>query len=208
MDSDAREVTKLYRAYKTIHEMVHDRGYLVSQNELDMTLQQFQEKYAQTGVVERESLTFLVQKKDDPADSLLVFFPSDETVGVKPIRKYTERMSSQEVLKGIIVYQKNLTPSAQKVITQMAPKYLIEIFSDSELLVNITRHSLVPKHVVLTNDEKKMLLERYKLKELQLPRIQPSDPVARYYGLRKGQVVKILRSSETAGRYITYRLCI
>jgi len=25
MDSDAREVTKLYRAYKTIHEMVHDR---------------------------------------------------------------------------------------------------------------------------------------------------------------------------------------
>ncbi|OUM61672.1 hypothetical protein PIROE2DRAFT_62357 [Piromyces sp. E2] len=117
-------------------------------------------------------------------------------------------MSSQEVLKGIIVYQKNLTPSAQKVITQMAPKYLIEIFSDSELLVNITRHSLVPKHVVLTNDEKKMLLERYKLKELQLPRIQPSDPVARYYGLRKGQVVKILRSSETAGRYITYRLCI
>jgi len=42
----------------------------------------------------------------------------------------------------------------------MAPKYLIEIFSDSELLVNITRHSLVPKHVVLTNDEKKMLLER------------------------------------------------
>jgi len=208
MDAEAREVTKLYRAYKTIHEMVHDRGYLVSQNELDMTLQQFQEKYAQTGVVERESLTFLVQKKDDPADSLLVFFPADETVGVKPIRKYTERMSSQEVLKGIIVYQKNLTPSAQKVITQMAPKYLIEIFSDSELLVNITRHSLVPKHVVLTNDEKKMLLERYKLKELQLPRIQPSDPVARYYGLRKGQVVKILRSSETAGRYITNRLII
>jgi len=25
MDSEAREVTRLYRAYKTIHEMVHDR---------------------------------------------------------------------------------------------------------------------------------------------------------------------------------------
>ncbi|KAJ3076213.1 DNA-directed RNA polymerases II 24 kDa polypeptide (RNA polymerase II subunit 5) [Quaeritorhiza haematococci] len=206
MDDD-RQAARLWRVYKTVHEMVNDRGYTVSQGELGMTLDGFRDAYARNGMVDRQALTFLVQKRDDPTDQLLVFFTEDETVGIKPIKKICERMISQSIMKGILVYQKNLTPSANKVVQEMAPKYHLELFQEAELLVNITHHVLVPQHEVLSAEEKKTLLQRYRLKETQLPRIQPSDPVARYYGVKRGQVMRIVRPSETAGKYVTYRLC-
>lgn len=108
--------------------------------------------------------------------------------------------------RAIIVVQQGMTPSAKQSLSDMAPKYILEQFLESELLINITEHELVPEHIVLTPDEKEELLTRYKLKENQLMRIQAGDPVARYFGLKRGQVVKIIRPSETAGRYISYRL--
>ncbi|KAJ3197474.1 hypothetical protein HK101_003172 [Irineochytrium annulatum] len=184
--------------------MVKDRNYEVADQELNMTLDQFRSQYDRQGVIERTALTFLVEHVSE-RDQLLVFFADDETVGIKPIKKYCEQMMQQSIMKAIVIYQKNLTPSAHKVIHEMAPKYAIEIFQEAELLVNITQHTLVPKHVVLSKEQKATLLARYRLKDTQLPRIQPNDPVARYYGLKRGQVVQITRPSETAGKYVTYR---
>ena len=125
-------------------------------------------------------------------------------------------MVEQNVKRAILVLRppdsfnaKELSPQAKRAIDACETKGLIiETFKEAELLVNITEHSLVPEHVPLTATQKTELLQRYKLKDIQLPRIKMSDPVARFYGLQRGDVVKITRDSETAGRYVTYRLVV
>ncbi|KAL6771438.1 RPB5 [Auxenochlorella protothecoides x Auxenochlorella symbiontica] len=117
-------------------------------------------------------------------------------------------MRAEGVQRALMVVATNMTPFAKQCLQEMQPKYVIELFKEEELLVNITKHVLVPEHRILSAEEKKTLLARYKVKDTQLPRIQFNDPVARYYGVQRGGVVRIVRPSETAGRYVTYRLCV
>jgi len=140
--------------------------------------------------------------------SIFVQFNTDTSVGIKHLRIFAQALSSGNHSTGVFVSNLNITPAALKIIPAVASEYKIEIFLEVDLLVNITHHELVPTHVVLSGEERMKLLERYRLKDTQLPRIQLSDPIARYYGLNRGQVVKIIRKSETAGRYASYRLCV
>merc|ERR1711963_1017665 len=184
---------------------------LVTQDELDQTLDQFKQQFGDKPSEKqpsRQDLIILVAHNDDPTDQMFVFFPEDLKIGIKTIKAYCKRMQEENITRTIIVVQQGMTPSAKQSLVDMAPKYILEQFLESELLINITEHELVPEHVVMTQEEKQELLLRYKLKDNQLMRIQCGDPVSRYYGLKRGQVVKIIRSSETAGRYISYRLVV
>ena len=140
--------------------------------------------------------------------TIWIEFLPDSSVGIKQMRNFAQYLASNNFHTGILVTNVNITPAALKIIPAVASETRIECFVEQDLLVNITHHELVPKHVLLSKEEKTKLLERYRLKDTQLPRIQLGDPVARYLGLRRGQVVKIIRKSETAGRYASYRLCV
>eukprot|EP00041_Stephanoeca_diplocostata_P024108 m.603480 g.603480 ORF g.603480 m.603480 type:complete len:217 (-) comp22454_c1_seq2:1799-2449(-) len=203
-----RECYQLFRVWKTLREMCNDRGYLVNPEMLELTFEGFQKRFApEGGVPARKDLTFLVQHNEDESNRLYVFFPDMPTVDSEDVGSYCEKMQAGRVMRGIIAVQKKITPMAVQGILAMAPKYILERFQESELMFNITKHHLVPLHILLKEEEKQIVLDRYKLSEAQMPRIQESDPIARYYGLTEGQVLKIVRKSETAGRYVTYRIC-
>ena len=87
-------------------------------------------------------------------------------------------------------------------------KIFIQIFWIDKLQVNITKHNYVPKHQIISEKEKENLLSKYNLNSFtQLPLIASKDPVAKYLGMKKGNVCLIERPSETGGIYQSYRYC-
>ena len=83
-----------------------------------------------------------------------------------------------------------------------------EIFKISELMINITEHVLVPKHIVLTNQEGDKVLQSYCAKKKDMPLILSNDPMARYYNMKPGNIVKIIRSSTMTVEVPFYRIVI
>ena len=179
-----------------------------------MTLEEFRSKICDSmGTPQRKQMCFQATptaetlEKFPETGSLWVEFCDEASVGIKTMRNFCIHITEKNFSTGIFIYQNSMTPSANKLIPTVSPA-TIEIFQENDLIVNITHHELVPIHLKLNREEKKELLTRYRLKESQLPRIQREDPVARYLGLKRGEIVKIIRRSETSGRYASYRICL
>lgn len=85
----------------------------------------------------------------------------------------------------------------------------LQIFYTKELMYNPMKHVLVPKHEKLNEDEVKSVLSTYVIKhKSQMPIISRNDVIARWLGLRHGDIVKITRYNETSGTYYYYRCCL
>ncbi|KAL6522216.1 DNA-directed RNA polymerases II and IV subunit 5A [Orobanche minor] len=166
-----------------------------------MSRDQSLQKYGEN--LKREDLVIIKDMRDDSSDKIFVFFPENPKVGVKDVRTYYSRMKEEGVYQAILVLKQNLTAFGLNCISALSSNFHMEVFLEAELLINIKDHVVVPPHQLLTPEQKKNLLERYTVKETQI-----TDPIAKYYGLKHGQVVRIIRPSETAGRHITYRYVV
>jgi DNA-directed RNA polymerase subunit H len=73
---------------------------------------------------------------------------------------------------------------------------------------SLLNHNLIPQHILLSENETQQVLKQYNIEKEQLPKIKNKDPVIVEIGANVGDVVKIIRKSQTAGEAEFYRLVI
>ena len=189
----------LYQSFQVILEMLDDRGFKVD--------------------AVRESYSPI-----ELANIFLVAIPSSIVVesGEKRIRifyfnqqqlkKHLKSYTFEEDTVGvhIIVNSEKLNHATAKVLQEAykLAKIKCQLFNLNEVLINISKHVLVPRHDLLTKEDEQRVLAQYMSTKTQLPWILRSDPMARYIGLEPGQIVMITTPSLTSGQYVSYRTCV
>ena len=196
------DATMYYRMRKTVLEMLRDREYNVSEEEIALSKADFDKHFTNPS-----ELNSHYERFDN--SSIIVIFDAPEKIEKNYFATIEKQMNDNHAERCILIVQKQISPLSQRYVDKKrAEGKIIEIFLQKEVLMNITQHELVPLHEPLSPEDKAALLEKYKITETQLPRILRTDPVSRYYGVSPGVVFKITRKSETAGEYVTYRLVV
>ncbi|XP_057457647.1 DNA-directed RNA polymerase V subunit 5C [Lotus japonicus] len=196
------ESRRYFQCRKTVLEMLRDRGYDVPLTDLNLSLSEFRSRFGQQP--NPQTLGVCVSHRSRPSNKVQVVFAGTDQIKKGTISGICDQIVDRERLtRLILIVQSKMTSFALKVLEQKP--YKVEIIKLSDLLVNITNHVLQPKYEILSANEKQKLLMKYKLEDKQLPYMLRTDAIARYYGLEKGQVIKITHSADMVNSLVTYR---
>jgi len=127
-----------------------------------------------------------------------------ETIGIRYVNLLSKKAESSELDGGIMISNSTYTHSARA----NARRRGVELIPTNFPSFNIFEHYLVPKHEILSPEEKKAVLEKYRVAPYKLPLMRTSDPIAKVIGAIPGDLVKITRDSPTAGEYVSYRYVV
>jgi DNA-directed RNA polymerase I, II, and III subunit RPABC1 len=162
-------------------EMVNDRGYLT---------------------VEDISEDTILCSNNPNSKDIVVKILDQEKVSVDAVRQIVQSVTCSGIGGCILTFVNIPSPQVKTFLNDLShTNIVIELFGKYELGFNVTKHKLVPKHILLTPEEKKVVTKLYGVKNI--PQIKSSDPLAKYFGAKKGDVFHIIRKIG-----MTYRITV
>jgi len=182
----------LCRVYKTVIEMLKDRNYNTSNYQNQLSVDDIKKKYLEN------NLEIIVEHNKNDKKIIILFY--NGKFGIKEVNTLITELNKKKINNIILVVQEKLTSFGLKALKNSDINF--EIFLTMNLIFNITKHILVPKHVLLTKDEKNKLLKTLQCKLHQLPKILKTDPISKYFNALTGQVFKIYRKNEIYYRVV------
>jgi DNA-directed RNA polymerase I, II, and III subunit RPABC1 len=147
--------------------------------------------------IEEETDDMIIGVRQTDYD-IVVFFDVSQKLDTDKVKVFIAKMKELDLSNCIIVYKDSVTSPAKKVIEELQ-EFKIEIFKETELRYNITKHRLVPKHSALSKSECINFKKQYGIK---IPVLLKTDAVAKFYNFQKGEIIKVERRDGT----VTFRI--
>ncbi len=214
-------IDALYRSRITLMKILTLRGYEVS-------------AYSRFSPKEVEAMSpdhsiaaagFMVSHTSDPKKKCLVVYYMNKfksSSKVLDIIVHTNGLKSSDdayenelqkigyenveviIMTGDIITETHKVLALQEWVRR---KLSVSFFGIYQTINNPMEHVLVPKHERVSEEDEAEVMKLVQSKS-QLPVIKYHlDPIARCLGLTPGELVKITRSSPSAGVYVVYRVC-
>jgi len=207
-------IGSLFKARRLLDAMMRHRGLAPddAEDRLASSLPQFSAWVLGRA---RNALTHSYTAANGVSTIFVIYCPvtpgsQTRAVGSAEITAVLDDARASEAAHIVIVLESDPSPNAAKLLREerIRPDAIwIETFTESELQSDWSKNRLCSPHRLMSEDEVVALLRRYRATRDQLPVIHPGDKMARYLGMREGDVVEITRRSETTGHALYWRHC-
>jgi DNA-directed RNA polymerase subunit H (RpoH/RPB5) len=210
------ETTTIYNSRKTLLEVLSNLGYaieeynsfsmneveaMVRNKQLDMLIEYSPElstAYEKTKVYVKYMLESKAIRLKSSIDEI-----------IEELYDLEEVLTKKDVLIVVVNDEPNDTLVERLKFLYDSRGIFIVVHHIRRLQRNILKHSMVPKHAILTDAQTVDLKKQYNLTGVQqLPEISRFDPVSLLICMRPGQVCKIERNSQTSIVSDYYRVCV
>jgi DNA-directed RNA polymerase subunit H (RpoH/RPB5) len=205
--SQSGYVAQIYKSRINILDILKQRGFNVENYEGSSITEV-------NTMLQEEQLDMLV-KNQEKEKKVYVKYHLAKTIRPTNIYEYIEDLYNIDEVLGkndelIIITKEPANDTMIKVLQQIwnEDKTFVTIFGLKHLQFNILRHTLVPPHRVMDDDESEEIYQKYNITDKsQLPDISRFSPVAIAIGIRPGELCEIIRPSKTAVVSKFYRIC-
>jgi DNA-directed RNA polymerase subunit H (RpoH/RPB5) len=207
-------------------EMVQDRGYVLTEDEADLLLaRDFNEFVMHVNRLVQEhqksvrsALSRMYELRDAEGKlikTMLVFYgnknPSQKQISVEVVRQFVTLIQRYNFTEAVLIVDAPLSSTSNDELKAVVTtKY--QVFQESDLTYNPTRHVDVPRHELLSPEETQAKLIEMKADKSKLLIIKADDPIVRYYGWKPGGLIRIHRDDRAisiiGSKSINYRVIV
>ena len=204
-------IKQIFKSRNIILEILKDRGFQTD----DFSGFSISEIHA---MFQNKQLDILLTKQlDDTGKEKKVYIKYNTSKTLRPNNVYEiieDLYNIEKLLKKrddlIIIIKEEPNETLVKMLKHIwdQEKIFIIIINIQRLQFNILNHTLVPKHIVLTDEEANEVKTKYNiLDDSSIPAISRFSPVSQVIGIRPGQLCRIERPSKTSITTNFYRIC-